>query len=301
MRLLFVSAFCVKSRYTSFRRLLTAAVIVCMLPSCSTKKNTPASRNWQAFTTRYNVYFNGSEHYKETLKEMEDKYEDDYSRLLLTHPAEARADSKMPQPSGDFKRTIEKMQKAIQLHSISKKPRKRSSSPKEKAFRERGEFNPFLHNAWLMLGKAQYLDGDFLGAATTFLYTAKHFSWLPDVVTEARLWQARCYCALDWTYEAENALHPVKEKDLTNKQLRHLYNLVKADYLIRTDRYEEAVPCLREAAMSASGAQKQALVSARADICRARQTTPGLRSFQESRRRCRHSPPHKVQCPNKAE
>ncbi len=193
MRLLFVSAFCVKSRYTSFfRRLLTAAVIVCMLPSCSTKKNTPASRNWQAFTTRYNVYFNGSEHYKETLKEMEDKYEDDYSRLLLTHPAEARADSKMPQPSGDFKRTIEKMQKAIQLHSISKKPRKRSSSPKEKAFRERGEFNPFLHNAWLMLGKAQYLDGDFLGAATTFLYTAKHFSWLPDVVTEARLWQARC-------------------------------------------------------------------------------------------------------------
>jgi len=260
LRLLFVSAFCVKSRYTSFfRRLLTAAVIVCMLPSCSTKKNTPASRNWQAFTTRYNVYFNGSEHYKETLKEMEDKYEDDYSRLLLTHPAEARADSKMPQPSGDFKRTIEKMQKAIQLHSISKKPRKRSSSPKEKAFRERGEFNPFLHNAWLMLGKAQYLDGDFLGAATTFLYTAKHFSWLPDVVTEARLWQARCYCALDWTYEAENALHPVKEKDLTNKQLRHLYNLVKADYLIRTDRYEEAVPCLREAAMSASGAQKNRL------------------------------------------
>ena len=143
---------------------------VCLsLSSCGTKKNTAVSRNWQAFTTRYNVYFNGSEHYKETLKEMENRYEDDYTRLLLIHPAEARADDKYPQPTGDFKRTIEKMQKAIQLHSITKKPQKRSSSPKEKAFRARGEFNPFLHNAWLTLGKAQYLDGDFLEAATTFL------------------------------------------------------------------------------------------------------------------------------------
>ncbi|MDE5674680.1 MAG: tetratricopeptide repeat protein [Muribaculaceae bacterium] len=190
---------------------------------------------------------------------MESKYEDDYTRLLLTHPAEARADARLPQPSGDFKRTIEKMQKAIQLHSISKKPQKRSSSQKEKEFRARGEFNPFLHNAWLMLGRAQYLDGDFLGAATTFLYVTKHFTWLPNTVTEARLWQARCYCALDWNYEAENVLHLVKEKDLTSKQLLHLYNIVNADYFIRTRQYDEAVPFLREAAASASGSQKNRL------------------------------------------
>ena len=241
---------------------LPAATILCLfvfLVSCGTKKNTSASRNWQAFTTRYNVYFNGAEHYKETLREMENNYEDDYSRLLPLHPAEARADARLNQPSGDFKRTIEKMQKAIQLHSISKKPQKRSSSQKEKEFRARGEFNPFLHNAWLMLGRAQYLDGDFLGAATTFLYTAKHFYWLPNTVTEARLWQALCYCTLDWDYEAENVLHLVKEKDLVTKQLRQLYNVVNADYLIRTRQYEKGATFLREAARSASGAQKNRL------------------------------------------
>ncbi len=233
---------------------------VCLsLSSCGTKKNTAVSRNWQAFTTRYNVYFNGSEHYKETLKEMENRYEDDYTRLLLIHPAEARADDKYPQPTGDFKRTIEKMQKAIQLHSITKKPQKRSSSPKEKAFRARGEFNPFLHNAWLTLGKAQYLDGDFLEAATTFLYISRHFYWLPKVVTEARLWQALCYCALNWNYEAENVLRLVKEKELTDDQLRHLYNLVRADYLIRTEQYDSVAGYLREAARSASGQQKNRL------------------------------------------
>ncbi len=60
---------------------------VVALSACSTKKNTAMSRNWQAFTTRYNVYFNGSEHYKETLKAMEQAYEDDYSRQVLMHPA----------------------------------------------------------------------------------------------------------------------------------------------------------------------------------------------------------------------
>ena len=238
---------------------ISALLAMLLAGACSTNKNTPLSRNWQAFTTRYNVYFNGSEHYKETLKEMESKYEDDYTRMLLTHPAEARSDNKMPQPSGDFKRTIEKMQKSIQLHSIKKKPQKRNGSQKEKEFRAREEFNPFLHNAWLMLGKGQYMNGDFLGAASTFFYISKHFTWLPDVVTEARLWQARCYCALDWDYEAENVLHLVKEKDLTNKSLKLLYNIVNADYLIRADQYEESIPYLREAAAASSGAQKNRL------------------------------------------
>ena len=104
---------------------------VLFVTSCGTKKNTAVSRNWQAFTTRYNVYFNGKEHYIEQLQQMERDYEDDYSRRLLTHPAEARADQKMPQPSGDFKRTIEKMQKAIQLHSIKKSTAVLRNLPKE--------------------------------------------------------------------------------------------------------------------------------------------------------------------------
>lgn len=246
----------------SHRCFLWIGIGLCFLVifgACSTKKNTAGSRQWQAFNTRYNVYFNGAEHYKETLSDMERNYEDDYSRQLLTHPVEAKEEPKLPQPTGDFTRTIEKMQKAIQLHSITKKPARRTSSAKEKAFRAREEFNPFLHNAWLMMGRAQYFNGDFLGAASTFLYISKHFTWLPDVVTEARLWQARSYCALDWSYEAENVLHLVKEKDLTNKSLKLLYNLVQADYLIRTNRNEEALPYLKLAAQGSSGSQKTRL------------------------------------------
>ena len=239
-----------------FAALLAAAVALC---GCGTKKNTPASRNWQAFTTRYNVYYNGKTHFDEQLQMQEAQYEDDYTRMVLTHPAEAFNDPKLPQPTGDFKRTIEKMQKAIQLHSIKKKPQKRGNSQKEKAFREREEFNPFLHNAWLTMGKAQYYSGDFTGAAATFFYISKHFKWLPDVVTEALLWQARSYVAMAWDYEAENVLHQVKEKMLTTNPLRNLYNLVEGAFLVRTEKYREAIPYIEKAAKAAKGSQKNRL------------------------------------------
>lgn len=230
-----------------------------ILSACGTKKNTPASRNWQAFTTRYNVYYNGKTHYDEQLKQMVGDYQDDYSQQLKIHPAEARNDKMAPQPSGDFKRTIEKMQKSIQLHSIKKKPKKKTGSAKEKAFRAREEFNPFLHNAWLTMGKGQYMNGDFLGAASTFFYISKHFQWLPKTITEARLWMALSYLAMDWDYEAENALHPVKEKDLTDSYLRNLYNLAYADYYLHTKDWEKAVKPLEYSARHAKGTQRNRL------------------------------------------
>ena len=234
-------------------------VFVLFVTACSTKKNTAMSRNWQAFTTRYNVYFNGKTSFDEQLQLQEQNYEDDYTRIVLTHPAEAYNDPKQPQPGGDFNRTLEKMQKAIQLHSIKKKPQKRGNSQKEKDFRAREEFNPFLHNAWLTMGKAQFFSGDFTGSAATFFYISKHFKWLPDVVTEALLWQARAYVAMDWDYEAENVLHQVKPKMLTNKNLENLYNLVQGAYLVRTEKYKEAASYISKAAKAAKGSQKNRL------------------------------------------
>lgn len=238
---------------------LGACLSLLLICACSTSKNTAASRRWQAFTTRYNVYYNGSEHYNEQLKTMESSYQDDYSRRVLMHPAEAHADPKQTKPTGDFKRTIEKMQKAIQLHSITKKPKKRSSSPKDKAFRAREEFNPFLHNAWLMMGRAQYYNGDFLGAASTFFYISRHFKWMPDVVDEAKLWQVRSYLALDWLYEAENILTHIKRDKLGNNSLKELYDFDQADYLVRSGKGAEAVPYLSAAASQAGGSQRNRL------------------------------------------
>lgn len=243
-------------------RALAAVLAVAALASCSPRKNTAASRKYQEFITRYNIHYNGATHFNETLADMESKYEDDYSRLVFVHPVEAKADETAPQPAGDFTRSIEKAQKAIQVRSIKKKPAKKagkSRDPKYKEWMKRDEYNPFLHNSWMLMAGSQYYNGDFLGAASTYFYISKHFGWLPATVTEARLMQAMCYIALGWQFEAEMILTRIKDEQLTSGKLRALYARAYADYYIHASDYEKAVPYLEQAVKSAKGAQKTRL------------------------------------------
>lgn len=243
-------------------RLVAAVLAVVALGSCSPRKNTAATRKYQEFITRYNIHYNGATHFDETLADMESKYEDDFSRLLFVHPVEAKTDESAPQPSGDFTRSIEKAQKAIQVRSIKKKPAKKagkSRDPKYKAWMKREEYNPFLHNSWMLMAASQYYNGDFLGAASTYFYISKHFGWLPATVTEARLMQAMSYIALGWQFEAEMILTRIKDTDLTSGKLRSLYDRAYADYYIHADDYASALPYLERAAKSAKGAQKTRL------------------------------------------
>ena len=236
--------------------ILVATVI---FSACSTKKNTAGSRFWHAMNTRYNVYYNGEKHYNEQIKILENDYQDDYSTQLYIHPAEAYSNPKATQPTTNFDRTIEKMQKAISLHSIKKKPARKAgkgNDPKYKEWLKREEYNPFIHNAWYLLAKAQYMKGDFLSSAATFHYISKHFSWKPDLVLEAQIWEALSYCAMDWTTEADNVLVHIHPNKIENSRLQQLANLAYADYFIKCKMNAEAVPFLEKAVNGASGGQK---------------------------------------------
>ncbi|MGM9804045.1 MAG: tetratricopeptide repeat protein [Muribaculaceae bacterium] len=237
--------------------LLSAIAAMLFLSSCSTKKNTASTRFWQAFNTRYNVYYNGASHYDEQIK-LTEAYEDDYSKRLFIHPAEAHAAEKAKKPTGNYDRTITKMQKAIALHSIKKKPKRKGgrTTEKQKEWLKRDEYNPFIHNAWLMLAKAEYMNGDFLSSAATFHYISRHFTWMPQLVAEAQLWEVLSYCAMGWNTEADNILVHIHPDKLKGKKLLYLYNLAQANYLIHERKYEDALPFLEQAAQRASGPQK---------------------------------------------
>lgn len=238
---------------------LIMVVAVVLLEACSARKNTAGSRFWQALNTRYNVYYHGKTNYDEQIKILEDEYQDDYSQRVFVHPAEAKANPKAPQPSGSFDRTIEKMQKAIALHSIKKKPNRKAgkgSDPKYKEWMKRDEYNPFLHNAWYLLAKSEYMKGDFLNAAATFRYIYKHFTWKEDLAMECQVWEALSYCAMGWTNEADNVLAHIHIDKIENNRIRSLANLAFADYNIKEKRNEQAIPYLAEALKGAKGSQK---------------------------------------------
>ena len=96
-----------------------------LLTACgSTKVNTAQSRFYQAFVTRFNVYHNGHEAYKEGLASQEKSHKDNYMEIIPLFPVSK--ESTRSAGGGSFDKAIEKSQKAVKLHSIKTKPKKKA-------------------------------------------------------------------------------------------------------------------------------------------------------------------------------
>ncbi len=218
------------------------------LAACSTRKNTAGTRFWQSFTTRYNVYYNGNEAYKEGMLAKEKGHKDNFTETLPFFMVGNESSRSLGK--SNFETTITKCEKAIQLHSIKRRPAVspgKRRSPKMKAYLKRQEFNPFLKNAWLLMGRAQFQKGDFVEAASTFSYITRHYAQEPDVVAEARIWLARCYSELEWFYDAEDALGKLG-LDSVPARLRRERDATTANLLLRQGQAAEALPYLERAA-----------------------------------------------------
>jgi tetratricopeptide (TPR) repeat protein len=219
--------------------------IVYLLASCGTAKNTKASRFYHAVTSNYNIYYNGKTSFDEALDAMQNGYKESYTDLILMYPISAQPKDKQT-TGGAFDRAIEKADKAVKMHSIQAKPPKKPgwrNDPKQRAFQEQEEYNPFLKKCWLLIGQGQFYNADFLQASATFSYIARHYAHDEEVVAEARLWQARCYSEMDWFYEAEDILGKLNMNGIPDNNLNR-YASVYADYLVKNKRFEEAIPHL---------------------------------------------------------
>lgn len=214
-----------------------------MLVGCAMKDNTAATRFYHSFTTKYNVYFNGHEAFKQGVKAIESGNKDSYLEMIPLYPIENKKTVGLGK--GDFDRAIEKSQKAIKLHSIKKKPLRKQGkkTAKEKRWLAQKEYNPFMHNAWMMMAKAQFYKGDFLEASATFSYIIRLYDTNPEVMADARIWLSRCYTEMDWFYDTEEALSKVNNDSLPRKLFPE-HKAAYGNYLLRQKRFKEAVPYL---------------------------------------------------------
>ena len=235
-----------KARYFAYSGLLLVAYLC--VTSCSTQKNTAATRAYHQMKVRYNILYNGNHAYEEGLKAIQAANVDDYSQVLNLYPVSNHQAAASSAAKMDV--TIEKCRKCIKLHSIKKKPQpdpKKRNDPKYKLWLQSEEFNAEMGNAWIRLGEAEFHKADFLGSIGTFSYVMKHYQNDPDMVARCQLWIARAYGELGWLYEAEDMLHKVKVDDL-NRKHASLYSAVSADILIKTKQYKAALPFVKIAA-----------------------------------------------------
>ena len=215
-------------RFSAKNILIIVAVAVAIV-SCSTQKNTAGSRFWHSFNARYNTYYNGQVAFTEGNLEKEKNNKDNYTELIPLYPVGNKASRDIGK--SNYQRTVEKMEKAIQRHSIKEKGR---------------EKNPFLWRAWLLMGKAEFQMGQFEEAAATFSYMSRLYQGEPLMSGLARAWLAKCYTELGWRYDAEDVIRNMSRDSMDFRAVKD-WDYTYANYYIREADYQKAIPYLRKA------------------------------------------------------
>ena len=139
-----------------------------ILGGCSTEKNTAVTRFYHNLTSHYNAFFNGRDQFKVAVKNFEKSYQDDYTKILpvFKYPNEQTASSL----TGSMDITIEKATKVIKFHSITAKPKRKKGhlTKKQKAFYKKSDYNNWVDDSWLLIGKAKFYKADYMGAYQAF-------------------------------------------------------------------------------------------------------------------------------------
>ena len=228
-------------------------VLLALLVSCSTKKNTSTTRAYHALTAHYNTLYNGQVAYLEGFEAQSKGHKDNFNEILPMYICTSKATANLGK--SNFETAITKSEKAIKVHSIKKRPIIKGNSKrteKEKAFLARREFNPYIYRAWFMMADAQFQKGEFFEAASTYNYILRLYSTQPDITSVAKAKLARCYVALNWPYDAEDLLNKMKRDTITRKGEKEVEN-TKAGYYVLTHQYQEAIPHLKNAIKTTRG------------------------------------------------
>ena len=224
---------------------MTAVFIILVIESCSTARNTAATRWWQAFNSRYNTYYNGAVAYVDGSLEKENGNQDNYTDFIPLYTVRNKNSKELGK--ANFDRAILKAEKVIDRHSIKQRPQWKSNRRKTDRDREwlsRKEYNPFMWKAWMLLGRSQFHEGNLDNAISTFAYMSMLYRTQPAIYSRAQAWLAKCYIENDLAYDAEDVIRN-NRRDSIPWQAHKDWDLALADYYLLTHDYKSAIPYLR--------------------------------------------------------
>ena len=185
----------------SFRRLLPIIILI-WCTGCSSQKNTLVSRTYHNLLTHYNIFWNGDEAYKEGQAQLYSKLKDDYNQIL---PVYLTGNQESTQAiTAQMNRAIEKANKAISKHSI------------QYNFKE---YNRWIDDCYLLLGRASYLKQDYGNAHRNFDFVITHFKGEPSYY-EAILWQAKC-CIQNEEYDRAGSVLAELQNLASHEKISH--------------------------------------------------------------------------------
>lgn len=189
---------------------------ICLVCACSNTKNTASTRAFHNVTSRYNVVFEARESYNAGILAIENGLNPDYTDILPIYKYDYPGASQMA--TGYMDACVEECGKNILKHSIVAKPSKHYSragmSDHDQAFYNKPEYCKWIDDTYLLMGKANYVAGDFDRAESSLQLCVTRFRNEPSKF-EAQLWLAKTFWAQKNYQEAQEML------DKLTRDLRH--------------------------------------------------------------------------------
>jgi tetratricopeptide (TPR) repeat protein len=216
--------------------------LVWVFAGCSTEKNTWATRTFHNINSHYNIYFHASESVKQGVLNIEERIEDDYTRLLPIYKSSNPSAGQMVK--SDMDNAIMKCSKLIEIHSITKKPkRKRNRTRKYQEFASQEEFNKWIDDSYLLIGEAYFYQQNFVGAIDNFGYVVRKY---PDEDTkyEAQIWLIRSYTELERFAEASEVIQAIQNDEKFPKRMEKDLAIATADYYMKQQDFAETIKFL---------------------------------------------------------
>jgi tetratricopeptide (TPR) repeat protein len=230
----------------SKRHIIVFLAISLLAISCSTEKNTFISRTYHNITAHYNVYFNGREAYRKGMMRVEDQHSDDFTQLLPIYIAGNEETASAI--SGDMDKAIRKASKTIKYHSIKAKPKQKGGtlSKKDQEFMQKNEYNKWVDDSYLLMGKAYFMKTEFLPARQNFEYIIREFR-KEDIKYDAMYWMARTSLATNNMKMTREWLDQISaEKDFP-ESLQADVDILEAAYYLQLEEKDAAIPFLHKA------------------------------------------------------
>ena len=167
--------------------------------ACSTEKNNFLNRKYHSTTARYNGLFNANELLRLSLITFDGAHKDNFYTFLPVNLLPDETEVKGMYPAIDT--AIAKCTKVIEDHSMP--------NAVDMYYKE-AEYNNWIDENWLTIGKAFYYRRDYEKALNNFEFVKRFFIKDPSTYI-AELWIAKVYIELDKFSDAKLILDGLNE------------------------------------------------------------------------------------------
>lgn len=196
--------------------------MVVVIAGCSLEKKSALNRGLQNLTTKYNILFNANQLLNDKQAGYAASYIDDYNEILSVYQ-----DTTLQPAEPDKDLELVKV-KANNIISVK-------------------EQSHYIGDAYLILGKSNFLEGNYFDAVEYFSYVTRSFADNADLKQEALTWKARALLYLNKAGEAKMVLDTALQNINPKKNITADVYAAKLQCDINTQDYADGEEMAKQA------------------------------------------------------